>query len=242
MKLQTTLAAAPAVALLALVACAETPIPTAADPAEPGAEGSALPSGLGGGLAMASQSECQIMSVGPVNLIGPKEGRPDSILSPRPTVAVAEIDIGTSAVPNVFWAQGTCPAATLHLEIDSVLGPGDSVPEPGGGDFRMWKGTGYQGDDENPYWLMTYSSFVKDERESHRVWLALVRYYDGVRHVLSSRTDQAVASREVEQSCWVWVRVCTGPLCNVGPSLLDSEDCKVPLTLDPVVNPLGHDR
>ena len=236
MNLRTILAAAPAAALLALATCAEPPTQTAADPAGLGAEGSAVPSGPGGELAMANQSECWILSTfGNQHLIGWKAGRPppDSVPTPdsASTVAVAE-GAGLHQAPNVFWAAGNCPAGKLYLEIDSVRG--DAVtPDPEPGDFRLWAGTDYinHGDDGGPYWLMTYSPVV-GENHSYFVYLALVQYHDGVRRGVAWREDWAGWGHK-EQDCWVYYR----RVLSFGPyELRDSEACKIPLKLHSILD------
>ena len=234
MRLRTTLAAAQAAAVLALVTCAEPPTPTATDPIGLGADGSsALPSAGGEQAAAASQDECRIVSAyGTYHLIGNKQGRPhpDSVA----TVAVAEGG-GAVTAPNVFWAGEGCPAGPLHLELDTVLGDA-GTPNPEPGDFRLWSGTGYtnHGDGgEGQYWLMTYSPIVR-EGYGYLVDLELVHYSDGERYVLASREDWA-GWADKDQDCWVYRNLEPwDPLRGFSQwrrPLLDSEACKLPLTL-----------
>lgn len=219
MNVRTTLAAALAAALLALATCAEPPIPTAADPAELGAEGS-------GELAMANLSGCRIESTfGNQHFIGWKDDRPHP--DSATTVAVAE-GIGPDDGPNVFWAEGRCPTGKLKLEFQDVRGlSGTEDPEPG--DFRLWDLTDYYFHyDEDEYgqrWFMTYSPVV-GFLDRYEVRLDLVEYVNGYRYVHASRTDWAAWGPT--QDCWLYLSP-PEPQYFYPAMPWHSEACKVPL-------------
>ena len=82
---------------------------------------------------------------------------------------------------------------------------------------------------------MTYRPLVPDE--NYEVWLELVQYVDGYRHVHARRTDWAGFGPSPGQYCWVYR--------NTEPwefyqrwryPLLDSEACPLPLKLDPFLD------
>ena len=206
MKLRTTLAAGPAVALLALATCADPPTPTAAHPAGLGAEASALPPGPGGASSpLASQGECRIISTfgdsTNTHLIGPKDVRPDP--DSASTVAVAEGGSENDYSPVVFWFEGVgCPTGKLNLEIDSARGLG-KTKDPDSLDFRLWDLTDYwfhyRG--ERQRWFMTYSPVIEDFA-GYEVGLELVQYQPDARVVFASRTDTAIWALAT-QKCWL---------------------------------------
>ena len=225
MKLRTTLAAAPAVALLALATCADPPTPTAAHPAGLGAEALTLPSGPGGASSpLASQGECRIVSTfGKMYFIGPKKDRPDP--DSASTVAVAEGDASTDDPnPVVFWHEG-CPSEQLELEIDSARGLGDTK-DPDSLDFRLWDLTDYwfhyRG--ERQRWIMTYYPRVKFG-SGYKVWLSLVQYDDDLRQVHASRTDTATTA--TNQKCWLGL-IPLRPDAAYPGMPWHSEACRVP--------------
>lgn len=217
MKLRTTLAAAPAVALLALATCADPPIPTVADPAGLGAEASALPSSSAPGAAstLADQGECRILSThGTWYTIGPKEGRPDP--DSASTFAAAEGD-GPRGGTNVFWPDG-CPGGNLNLQIEYARGLNGTL-DPGRFDFLLWRARYEQ------RWFMTYSPFV-EQAASYEIGLELVHYDRGVKIVHASRIVNA--SWAATQKCWFYRH---GTIRGLSPR--DSEVCKVPFAVRP---------
>ena len=229
MKLRTILAAGPAVALLALVTCADPPTPTAAHPAGLGAEASTLPPGPGGASSpLASQVECRIISTfgdsTNTHLIGPKIGRPDP--DSDSTFAVAEGGRENDYSPVVFWFEG-CPKGRLKLEIDSARGLG-GTPDPDSLDFRLWASRVDQ------RWFMTYSPFI-EELTGYEVWLSLVQYDDDLRHEFASRVDTAIWAAAT-QKCWLY-RIPQSKDPHVFNTMAgspgDSEVCMVPFRLKP---------
>ena len=136
MKLRTTLAAAPAAALLALATCAEPPIPTAAGPADLGVDAPVLPSAGSGMRAIAEEWPlCRIATTetdqsgnpGPWVLGGRRgvaKGPP-----PRPdpfngTSTVLE-GMHDNQPQMIFWTADYCPTredygVELEIRLDSI--------------------------------------------------------------------------------------------------------------------------
>ena len=135
--------------------------------------------------------------------IGPKDDRP--LPDSATTVAVAEGNRGRVFPRPCSGMRGIARQRGCMLEIDTVFGL-HGTPEPEPDDFELWRGTRYvnHGDNDRPYWLMTYRPFV-DSLENYEVWLELVQYVDGYRHVHASwRGLGRLRGPSPGQKCWVY--------------------------------------
>ena len=246
MKLRTTLAAAPAVALLALATCADPSVPTAADPAGLGAETPPGPASPVSQAYVAEWPDCKIVSSQP--------GTPETLIGrrgralgppPRPvpfegTVNVVEgLDYVTDVPQMLFYPEPPyCPTWQFHgvdlsIRLDSIgmstwewwFSPGSTggrnvtPPFP---PYLLWPS-----DTAHNRWFLTFNGPTNRLfTQTDSLWLSLVDDSTGTVYdvALFESTEAAEDPHDPQDDilatkCWLYFG---------GEGLSDSEACEVP--------------